>query len=85
MADNSDRGNISETPRGRGRKRSRNPTEWKENIAKKKRNLGQAYVSIKTGKEVRPRRVGQPCRDGCFTKITMPVVNKIHKATKCVS
>ena len=36
----------------RGRKRMRNPAEWKKNLGKRRRNMGEAYVSRSTGRQV---------------------------------
>ena len=74
--------NPSETVQERGRRKRRKvaePSAWKKVMAKTKRNLGQEYVSEKTGKTVSGRKVGPPCRDKCFDKVTMPVVKEIHK------
>ena len=64
----------------RGRKRERNVTQWAQNVAKKKRNSGEAYVSRATGRHIPARSVGPPCKDGCLSKITMPIVQKMHEA-----
>ena len=61
-----------------GRKRQRKPEQWHRNIAKKRRNLGKAYVSSKTGKKVASKKIGRPCNDGCFNKVTMEGVQAIH-------
>ena len=61
------------------RKRSRDIVNWKQNAVKRKRNSGQTYVSRSTGRNVSARVVGPACNDGCFTKITMPIVNHIHQ------
>ena len=61
-----------------GRKRVRDVDQWAKTTQKRKRNSGKSYVSRTTKKEVRARRVGQRCGDGCFTKITLPIVNNIH-------
>lgn len=66
--------------RGRGRKRARRPDLWKREIAKKKKNLGQAYTSAYTEREVAPRHLGNPCRDGCFHRLGEAAVNAIFKA-----
>ena len=63
----------------RARKRARDIQNWAQNIAKRKRNSGEAYVSRTTRREVPTRSIGIPCRDGCFDKITQPIVNEIHK------
>lgn len=61
------------------RKRGRNERDWKQNIAKKQRNSGEGYVSRATGRHVRGREIGAPCRDGCYDKITMPIIRELHK------
>nr|CAH7764809.1 unnamed protein product [Callosobruchus chinensis] len=57
----------------RSRKRQRKPSQWKQNKAKIKRNLGQAYKSISSEKEVLARKIKPPCstkcRLKCFEKI----------------
>lgn len=58
--------------------KGRSESEWKVNECKQKRNRGEAYVSRATGRHVQPRSVGEPCSDGCFDAITMPVVRAIH-------
>ena len=51
--------------------RPRRPYAWKKNIAQKRRNEGQDYVSEKTGKLVSAKQVGLPCKciKKCFEKI----------------
>ena len=47
---------VPENPMERGRKRQRKvpePSEWKKEVAKRKQNLGEEYVSEKTGKVVK--------------------------------
>ena len=61
--------------RPRGRKAPKQVELWARNIAKKKRNLGQEYVSEKTKNVVAARKVGPPCSDGCYDKLGM---EKIH-------
>ena len=61
----------------RGRKRSRNPDAWKEIICKKKRNEGKEYTSRSTGKVVEARKIGPECRDGCFDKVTRPIIEAL--------
>ena len=43
-------------------KRPRNPEQWKKNIPRKKRNLGEEYTSYSTGKLIPKRSIGDPCR-----------------------
>lgn len=57
-----------------GRKKTCAPTNWAKNIAKAKRNSGKEYLSVKTGRVVAARQIGTPCRDGCFDKVTLPVI-----------
>lgn len=60
----------------RGRKRARKPDSWKRKVALSKRNLGQAYVGA-TGKSFSARCIGPPCADGCFDKVTRPVIDQV--------
>ena len=76
MASTSGAGNVTEETLKR--KRVANPTKWKRIVAKTKRNTGQEYVSRDTGKIVRARVIGQPCRDGCFVRIGDANIQKIH-------
>ena len=77
MASTSGEGNV--TGDTLKRKRVSNPSGWKRIVAKTKRNTGQEYVSRDTGKIVRARVVGQPCRDGCFVRIGDGSIKKIHE------
>ncbi|MPC61552.1 hypothetical protein E2C01_055624 [Portunus trituberculatus] len=63
----------------RGRKRVRNPVEWKKNLAKRRRNMGEAYVSRSTGRQVQARVMRPPCADGCYDKIALPIVTVLHR------
>ena len=51
--------------------RPRKPSAWKKNVALKRRNEGQEYVSAKTGKLVSARQVSPPCKciKKCYEKI----------------
>ena len=62
-----------------GQEKTRNGDDWRQNVAKRKRNSGEAYVSRTTGRQVPARTVGPPCRDGCWDKITMPIVTEINR------
>ena len=62
-----------------GRKRARRPETWKQSIRKKHRNEGKAYYSGMAKKHIDARKIGPPCRDGCFDKVTMPVVEALFK------
>lgn len=56
---------TTSSPKKRGRKRTRKPNSWKKNIAKKLRNSGYEYRSVKTGKTVQARKIGPSCSDKC--------------------
>ena len=72
------------TPRGKvgksGRKRIAMKDRWGSEVSKKKRNLGESYVSYRTKKEMPARQVGPRCKDGCFDKIGDEKVNEIFSA-----
>ena len=53
------------------RVRPRHKQKWKKSMAKTKRNLGQEYISVKTGKSVVARTIGRPCscRKKCFQRV----------------
>ncbi|XP_042241301.1 uncharacterized protein LOC121878935 isoform X1 [Homarus americanus] len=69
------------TPQGpiekKGRMRERRVDEWAQEVAKRKRNLGEEYVSYSTKKVVKARQVGPPCPDGCFDKLGRDMINTI--------
>nr|XP_053611997.1 uncharacterized protein LOC128676083 [Plodia interpunctella] len=46
----------------KSRKRQRNPSKWKQNVAKTLRNSGKAYVSCTTKKEIPARSVKGSCK-----------------------
>ena len=48
---------------GRRCKRICQPQNWRQNIAKRKRNSGQAYVN-KVGRLVPAKKIGPVCTDG---------------------
>ena len=75
MSDDSDRESV-EVPLLPSK--GRHETDWASNKCKKKRNLGEAYVSRSPGRHISARSVGEPCSDGCFDKLTRPVINAIH-------
>ena len=65
-------------PSESSRKRQRTPGQWKKNVAKKKRNLGQAYESGEpSGGHVAARTIGLPCRCGCFEKVGRENVQQV--------
>ena len=65
----------------RKRRKVAEPSEWKKNVARTKRNKGEEYVSERTGKTMRARKIGAPCtcKEKCFEKVTMPVIEKLFK------
>ena len=76
----SSNGSDSDTGRlSRPRKKVPMPATWAQNVAKRLRNEGKEYISRKTKQRVRGREIGAPCSDGCFERITMPVIEKVHK------
>lgn len=52
----------------RGRKRKADRAAWKKEVAKKRRNLGQGYVSVKSKKLVKEREIGPACNEKCRLK-----------------
>ncbi|RVE39906.1 hypothetical protein evm_015444 [Chilo suppressalis] len=61
---NSNRANAK-----KGRKRSKNPDQWKQNKIKRLRNTGRSYVSLaKSQKNVSSRYLKEPCTDKCRLK-----------------
>ena len=52
-------------------KRVRNPSEWKQNVNKRKKDKGEAYISKATNKLVSSRKIGRPCTcpRRCFEKV----------------
>ena len=64
----SDTNSYQEAVQGKVKRRKvAKPSEWKANVAKRKRNSGKEYVSERTGKTVAARKVGAPCT--CKAKI----------------
>lgn len=61
----------------RSRKRVRDPSKWKANVAKQEKNLGKQYVSRHSGKVMESASIGPACSDGCFTKVTMPIIQQV--------
>ena len=51
--------------------RTRNPRDWKKAIAKEKRDAGQEYVIVHSGKRVPAKQPGPPCtcKKKCNDKI----------------
>ncbi|XP_063635225.1 uncharacterized protein LOC134805981 [Cydia splendana] len=62
----------------RSRKRTRNPSKWKQNVAKRLRNSGKSYVSSITKKEVPARSIKGVCE--CKLKCSENI-NDTHRQT----
>lgn len=61
------------TPK-KGRKRSKNPSQWKQNKVKRLRNKGKTYISMsKTRKNVPARCLKEPCSEKCRLKCTTKI------------
>ena len=68
----------------KGRKRVRNESEWKRNIAKRRRNEGKSYLA-KSGKTIKARVMrktcGHKCKFSCNIKFSEESREKIfHKS-----
>ena len=63
------------------RKRQRKSEDWKSEIAKRKRNRGDSYVSRSTKQPVAARSVGPPCPclSKCFTKVGRANIQEIFE------
>lgn len=61
------------------RKRAQHPETWKKNMTKKQKILGNEYTSHHSGKLMAARKIGPPCSDGCFNKITMPIIRQVFE------
>ncbi|KAG7171658.1 hypothetical protein Hamer_G014803 [Homarus americanus] len=57
--------------------RERRVDEWAKEVAKRKRNLGEEYVSYSTKKVVKARQVCPPCPDSCFDKLARDNIDTI--------
>nr|CAI5842357.1 unnamed protein product [Callosobruchus analis] len=53
--------NRKDTSKVRGRKRKLGPEKWKKNLAKKLRNIGEAYTNTKNIKAYSKRELQPPC------------------------
>ena len=63
----------------KGRKRARHEPEWLWKKSKTLRNLGKEYTSVKTKKVVCARKIGPPCKDGCYEKIGRENIEEIFQ------
>ena len=59
------------------RKKLRLVSEWEKTKAKTSRNLGKEYRSYKSKKIMPARRVGEPCKDGCFATLGDDKIDEI--------
>ena len=60
-----------------GRKKLRLVSDWQVSKAKTARNLGKEYQSYKTKKIMPARKVGEPCKDGCFDTVGRDKIDEI--------
>lgn len=63
---------ITVSPVKKGKKRSRNPEQWKKTKAKLLKNSGKSYTS-RTGKTVNERVMGPNCSDRCILKCSSKI------------
>lgn len=65
-----------------GRSLKLNVEGWEKNVAKAKRNKGEAYVSYGKSKKHRQglKKLGPKCKDGCYEKVSMEKVQDILDA-----
>lgn len=63
----------------RSRKRLRDTSKWKLNVAIQRKNLGKDYVSRHSGRRMEGASIGPPCSDECFRKVTMPVIKQLFQ------
>lgn len=79
MQSSSDSDNDGDTREGRRRRKVAKPSEWKKFSSKRKRNEGKEYVSVRSGKTIEARKVGEPCgcKSKCFDLVTMPVIKEV--------
>lgn len=63
-------------------KRPRKESKWKKNVAKRKRNKGEQYVSVKTGNVISAQQMGPACtcKMVCFQKIGELNTQEIFKS-----
>lgn len=61
------------------RKRQRNVTNWKSEVAKRLRNTGQSYTSKKLKKVIPARKIGPPCGEKCRLKCSANVSEEERK------
>jgi len=61
------------------RKKVADKQTWQCKAAKLKRDAGQKYYSRTKKTNVKARKVGPRCNDGCFEKIGMEAINEVFK------
>lgn len=60
-----------------GRKRCRNESSWKCNVAKKRRNFGKEYISVFTKKSVPSRTLKPDCAEkNCKLKCCEKIIDR---------
>ena len=60
-------------------KRRSDPDNWKKTVAKQKKNSGEAYTSLTSGKQVEARKIGPPCscKNKCCEKLGSDAIEKL--------
>ena len=60
-------------------KRRSDPDKWKKTVAKQKKNAGEAYTSLTSGKQVEARKTGPPClcKNKCCEKLGSDAIEKL--------
>ena len=51
--------------------------EWANEKEQRLRNQGKEYESYRTGKMVAAKKIGQPCKDGCFNNVGEEAIKDI--------
>lgn len=71
--------NVGTPSRKKGKKRVRNEASWQRNIRKVKMAKGEEYTTVKSGKLIPERNVGNDCacRRKCFSKINAEQRNQV--------
>ncbi|XP_063395437.1 uncharacterized protein LOC134680272 [Cydia fagiglandana] len=77
----SEHSSHSDTPKKRGRKKSRNPENWKQNKVQKLRNSGQPYTSMSASCKSFPGRSIKPfCTHNCKHKCSEQINEETRSA-----
>lgn len=71
--------NVADITKTKGRKRTRQPENWKQVKAKKLRNLGKTYINSKN-KITKARQLKPPCKDTCKLRCSTKI-NSVQRQT----